>query len=470
MTEEVTLTAVDTWSQTTSSEFQVTIDPEVPDISSMSLVYNTGVSANNGTTDPTLGGSISLGDFQDPIAVQFDLNGNAVVDATTSVDADGNFTYFPAGLTAGTYNFAARTEDEVTGVTGSWTSISLTLEADTGPGITLSLSNSVSDGGTTTNPTITGYLTGDYSLADQEVEFDLNGDGEVNDTVDTDNGGNFTFDPFGLSDGPVTIEARGVVWDSVEQEFVTGAWTTISFTLAAPAGPSLTLSLANATSSSPTGWSTSDPTLEGSISWSDNQDQLIEFEFNGDNTVDGTTYTNGNGSFTYQPIGLNPGQVVVLARAAGWDNTLNQYDYGSWSPLTFTLIPSVTNGADEPATSAAAANNNSFGWSQHPKLGRAGCRNRGNQCGSWWLGRPGWHQRCRTFGVGIGTYDLNWNRKAPPSTGPASSTIKAAPHCRRRIFPALPCRLAPRPCRRPAASAKLLTSRRITAPMRPPAT
>jgi Pretoxin HINT domain/Bacterial Ig domain len=298
-TEQLVLTAEDSWGQSTVATFDLEVEPDAPQISSssLSLAYDLGSSTSHFANDPTLGGEIDLGDNLDPIEVEFELDGNLA--ATVPVDAHGNFSYSPAGLTTGTYTVAARAEDETTGATGSWTSLTFTLEADAAPTVvSLGLTNDT--GGSTSDPT------------------------------------------------------------------------------------------------------TSDPTLQGSVSWGgqSNANQQVQFEFNGDTAIDGTTVTDASGSFTFQPIGLSQGQVVVEARAVAWDATTDEYDDGPWASFTFTLSASPTTDAD---SSTAATAENSLGQtavSQSTEALEQALSAVASATGS---------TVSNSFDLGIGAYNPFWN-------------------------------------------------------------
>ena len=63
--------------------------------------------------DPTVAGQVACDTGADGLTVQFghfDSGNNWVADGTTTTDADGNFTYLPANLTAGSVNLYARVQ------------------------------------------------------------------------------------------------------------------------------------------------------------------------------------------------------------------------------------------------------------------------------------------------------------------------------------------------------------------------
>jgi len=78
----------------------------------------------------------------------------------------------------------------------------------------------------------------------------------------------------------------------------------------------------------------------------------VEFDYNGDGTVDATTYGNWEGTFAYNvgqgsPNGLSYGTVTLRVRAADTSGMLPLY--GEWQTLTFTYeapplptVPAIT--------------------------------------------------------------------------------------------------------------------------------
>jgi hypothetical protein len=152
--------------------------------------------------------------------------------------------------------------------------------------------------------------------------------------------------------GLVSVRYRLIHFDANDSVLSTGDWTAFDFEMVAPpSGNSLTVAVALAEQ---TGESNGTPTandskLTGSVTG--NLPQIvIEFDHNGNGTVDGTSNTELDGKFTYKPgnfshrpTGLETGEVTINARVKEYD----QYSapvYSVWTPITFTL-------EDEPDTS-----------------------------------------------------------------------------------------------------------------------
>ncbi len=136
----------------------------------------------------------------DPLGVvHFTIDGKPVAD-TVVADANGNWTYTPAGLPAGSHTIVA-SETDVAGNTGSAT-MSLTLNPV--PVVTAALSNDTGSSSTdriTSNATLKG--TADPNAV---VHFTVDGNA-IAPTATTDATGAWSFTPVGLGDGTHTIVA-----------------------------------------------------------------------------------------------------------------------------------------------------------------------------------------------------------------------------------------------------------------------
>ena len=229
---ELVIEATDTAGSTVNATFDVSINPPAPQVTSLALANPTG--AGGATTDPSLSGAVNVAGNTDPIVVEFDLHGDGQPDGSTEIDDSDSFSYAASAMPTGVDVVQARAVDLALGLTGSWTALTFTLEAAPAPSIaSLSLENNLgtSNAPLASDPTFGGQFVGDYSLADEEIEIDLNGDGVPDDSTYTDASGSFTYTPQNLTAGPVTVEARPVVYDVGNAQHVTGAWSTLTFTL-----------------------------------------------------------------------------------------------------------------------------------------------------------------------------------------------------------------------------------------------
>ena len=213
--------------------------PAVASVVQLNLLNVTSTSPNT-TSDPTLVGDLAGPGNTAYATVEFDYN-NGTIEGYATTDADGNFTFTPAGLPNGAVTVPARVLQwdplEAQYDTGTWTLTSFTYMR--APSVSVGVTNlhlldpdtsasglasqQAAIGGTvTTSSGSSGYL---------EVQVDTNGDGTPAATFQTDANGNFSCYPQGLSPGPVTLDFRAQQWDYVQGGYVWSAWTPFTFTL-----------------------------------------------------------------------------------------------------------------------------------------------------------------------------------------------------------------------------------------------
>ena len=215
-----------------------------PTISNLRLANPTppaGSTDTTTTTDPTITGQATeadgSADFQ---TIQLSYGADSTVDATTTTGPGGIFTFTPAGLSSGpvTINVRAVVWDNVAqeNLTGNWSTISFTYQPPAAPAVQISQFSLVSNIGTNganvaSDPTVTGQLTASNgaSVASQLVEFAL-GDGVPVASALTDSQGSFTFTPFGLSAGQVTVQVRLKSFNYATGADQYGDWTSLTFT------------------------------------------------------------------------------------------------------------------------------------------------------------------------------------------------------------------------------------------------
>ncbi len=351
----ITVTATDTGGKSVSTTFNVTVSNLPPTVTTVSLLHDTGTNTTDRvTTDPTLTGHVDTYDSVDSIIVQFDTNNDGHYDDSTFVRSDGSFTYVPQGLTPGYYTIQVQAVDSTTGATGPAVPFSFQLVQQTGPTIaTLGLVDETgysSTGPVTDDAAIEGTITSNDSVANQRIEWDDNGDGQADGATYTNTGGSFTFTPFGLAFGSITVQVRGATWDSSTGQYIYGAWRPLTFQYVSPPGPTISsFRLANDTGT-PGDNITTDPTLTGSLNYSGGVSYLtVQFDYNGDGNVSATTITDASGTFTFTPVGLTSGTLTIHARGVVWDATLSEYVYGPWTALTFELDSDPSAPPSDPA-------------------------------------------------------------------------------------------------------------------------
>ena len=182
----------------------------------------------------------------------------------------------------------------------------------------------------------------------------------------TNQEGEFSYDPGWLGQGEHTIRARSTIFDASAGANSSSAWVSLEFTLEPPSPPVVeSLALANDTGESSTDGITWDPTIVGTLESDGNPlpFRLVEFDENGDQQVDGQTYTDEEGNFSYRPVGLALGDVTVAARGVDYDPRVSDFVTGPWDELSFELVestglatppsPDAEETRDDAATAAA---------------------------------------------------------------------------------------------------------------------
>lgn len=282
------------------------------------------------------------------VVVEFDHDGDGVVDGKTVTDTSNRFTYRPAGLSYGTHTIRARALEwnyqYGQYLPGPWTTFTFTWSAKPAPAITsLALAEDTGTCSTdrvTWNPTVIGRLDPATPYpGNVRIEFDHNGDGQIDGVTHTGPDGRFTYVPAGLSTGWQSLRARSARRDAILQEYVYGKWTTLTFTYEGLPVPLVSeLGLLIDTGESADDQVTSISTLVGRLSGSGSlSGLLVEFDHDSDGIADGSVSSQYDGRFLYYPVGLPSGAITVRARAGVWDEFAAGYLYGVWTAFSFTL-------------------------------------------------------------------------------------------------------------------------------------
>jgi hypothetical protein len=364
-----------------------------PTIASLMLADDSG--GNGHTANPTLIGVASsplpLGEGQgergssdsgsgssssgsDPaVLVQIDTNDSGTPDATITPDSQGNFIFTPQNVPYGTVTMQARAEawDPFTNTyqAGAWSDITFTYEQETyaAPVIAnlalLDANGQPTTSTVTSQPEIGGQLSYQGGLPGLTVQFDTTGGGTPDGSATTDQYGDFSFAPTGLSYGNVTVYVRTVSSPVPEGEpnagsVLTGPWTPFTFTYQAPSVPLpsvSTLELSDITQSPSSANTTSDPTVGGTVSFpapaatgatttaAAPSVAALTVQFEVGSSVIGSTVTDSQGNFSFTPTGLTDGAVTIEARAVTRDASGDAID-GPWTSLNFTLVAAPTGG------------------------------------------------------------------------------------------------------------------------------
>jgi hypothetical protein len=324
------------------------IPEPAPHVTELELEFDTGEFDDDGIT--TVTALIGQTDAAEGLVVRidFDHDGDEIVDGTAWTDASGGFRYFPKGLASGNVTiFARATRYDAqleADVLGTWFSFNFTYEGVTAPSVSeLGLLNDTgefNDDGITADPTLIGQLTGD-DVAWVTVEFDHDDDGTADGETVSDWSGAFTYYAAALTAGAVTVRARAVVEDYHQGVQVFGDWSAFSFTKEAPTHTNFgipELKLLNDTGADANDRVTYDRRVTATLSGTGDASYIIvEFDHDGNGSVDGSTRTDAWGEFVYYAAGISLGAVTLSARTKEYDLGNRATVYGSWASLSFTL-------------------------------------------------------------------------------------------------------------------------------------
>ncbi|QDU95795.1 Calx-beta domain-containing protein [Lignipirellula cremea] len=337
---------------------EISYDYELPPadlvvVSDLELVFNT--STEEGvftTTDPLLAGTLTDDGSTAYLTVEIDYDGDALADATTKADAQGNFRHRMQGVAAGSTTVSARAREwdyrTRQYVFGEWTDLTFTLEdaSLTPPGVqNLHL---VSDSGSsatdlvTANALLAGDVVNERNVGGLYLEIDYNGDGDVDNYAFPEFDGSFFHDPIALPYGSVTVSVRTAWWDVGTSAYARSSWSDLSFTYEQQTNVAAQLVELNLADDDDEDLVGTNPTVSGRIT---NEGELagvtIELDLDDDGVLDRVTTTNSRGEFEHRLHGLAPGTITVAARVREFDDVNKQFLYGSWQSLTFTYTAPV---------------------------------------------------------------------------------------------------------------------------------
>ncbi|TWT59741.1 Ig-like domain-containing protein [Rubinisphaera italica] len=357
-------------------------------VQSIGLAFGTETPEGWTATNPLLSGVVAGIETAGTVLLEFDHDGDGVAEATQSVDVIDAldlipFSYQPEGLSPGPQTIQVRSvvTDPVTGenLTPGWISFSFELLPYVAPGITdlylgSGWSNQEPSGEGYETPIdpesapanrLMGRLSGpETEIAFVQVEFDHDGDDQIDGSAWTDSQGRFTYDPAGLDGSQVTIRARSLVEDPLTGNPVTGNWKEVTFqSSATPVAGISSVQLVHDLGENEANWSTYLPEITGQLDGyyqgeilfglipdgsqsgnsSYNEDAaeiagiVVEFDHDGDDLIDGRATSDENGNFRYTAAGLAAGLNSLRMRTSVWDDQAGQFVTGSWSTLFFQL-------------------------------------------------------------------------------------------------------------------------------------
>ena len=148
-------------------------------IDSLALANDTGTDTTDlVTTDASLTGTVSNDGETEYLLVEFDHDGDGVIDGATLTEEDGSFSYKPYGLEAGQVTIQARVKDYdkyAAPVFSNWSPITFSLEEEADTSLRVGSILPANDTGNSntdqasTDATVTGQLVGGSSVRRQLV-------------------------------------------------------------------------------------------------------------------------------------------------------------------------------------------------------------------------------------------------------------------------------------------------------------
>ncbi len=356
------------------------------------------------TTDTRIVGSVvqynTPGVDVDAVDIEFahDYVGSVgdedVVAGIATVESDGSFSYAPT-LTPGDVNVRARVSYfdplTVTRLVSAWHYDELQLAVDVRMNVpvvvdTFQLTNPIA--GTTNpahvvRPTVSGHITNPDGYVDfVEVQFRDATTLNLIGTTQTNADGSFLYTFDGLTPGPISVDARALDWDYVNQQLVPGPWTSGSSSLSFILDPRVANEIATFALLSDTGpvsGQTANPALFGTVSGDGPYDLLaIAIDHDDDGTVDATVHPDASGAFYYFPDALPYGLQTFRGMVATWCADLSVFEFSTGATTTFTL-ESQANGAAQFAAIGLAHPARPF---RTPRLSAASSMN------TYWMVSP----------------------------------------------------------------------------------
>ena len=326
--------------------------PATIESESLTLLYNVAASGYPQSALPIFEGRVENdGGRLSGLLVEFDHNGDGIIDGSTYSRSDGTFVYEAFGLEPGdlVQTISARVVE-----TDFWgeefTGEPSTLE------FILTRAPLISDlAYSSANDQVTGTVFSDATAL--EVEYQLFGPDTISSapsnlagysptTPDTAvvTGSGFTISTSGLQSGPAAVVVRAI--DTTDD--IKGPWQMLTFTVGGEPGGALTITdfyLANDTGTSGDG-ETSDPTVRGRFHSSYAAHSLVEiliYDNSSTPVLLATHRTNADaeGEFTFTPPNLEIGPTYVFkARSVYYDAVSGQEIFSD--PISLAGSATVT--------------------------------------------------------------------------------------------------------------------------------
>ena len=316
-------------------------------------------------SDPTVNGHVKVLDngALDDVTVELTTTAGGSPTQSTTSDAEGGFSFSLAGSAYGDETIYVRTVryDANTGqaFTSDWTTAGispLTFNYVQTP--SLSSVSEVYAAGTSTLEVV-GQVSPTAAMNQIVVEFGAEGDGTVDYSENVNAEGTFApYEPYNFDPGQQQMQVR------VGDELAPGAaiWSNWQAGAAPTQSPVYTVNisqLALSNTAADFNGASSNCSLAGQISGAGNLGgYTVEFDTNGDGTVEGSAQTAADGSFQFSPQNISYGLVTIAARVA--QDTSSGSSYGGWTYLRFYYT--VTPDSSESQTVVAALNQEDPTW------------------------------------------------------------------------------------------------------------
>ncbi len=329
--------------------FEVVAAP-VPLLTELELKRDTGESDNDGITiDPTIVGHVDFEGSLEGARVEVDFDGDGWADGGALIDSSGDFEIRPSRLQPGSWTVRGRVTRPGDTQPGAWdenTTLDFELQRASAPnvsGVVVASPDYELAGETfASDPTITGNIGGEYLPDTHTVEFDHNGDGLADGSTSTNSEGEFAYTPSGLRSGPVTIRYRSVTVDPYSGDTLYGNWSSIAFNYAGTDAPVIESLFVDDIDldqwQGPGDPETDTPVFTGTVTSPAGNVAFatVEFDLNGDNVVDETTFTDVAGEFEHQ-VTVTPGVYEIGIRAKSWNPVEGSESTGSWREVTVNI-------------------------------------------------------------------------------------------------------------------------------------
>jgi hypothetical protein len=322
--------------------------PNQISLDDLRLARDTGTNQTDRiTTDPTLTGTVRGNLLLEGVELDFDQD--FFPDTTAPVSSGRTFLYTPPAMDMGQRIVSVRPYgyDYLTAsrVYGNWQSLQFTLVESTTAAAEIEFLRLLSDSGAsyqdlmTENSTVLGQVVDEDGISAVAVQVDINGDGNVDATVFTDNQGRFLFKGLYGEAGPRTVSFRTTKFDRLTGQTLVGSWRDFTYIWENQPDAAPLVTGINVQSDHQPGVIS----LSGSLTFQQDVEGLnLEIDTDGDGTANIATQTNKLGQFSATLYGLLPGMHSVQFRTSAVSTQSQSPLVSPWQAFQFEYSPSVT--------------------------------------------------------------------------------------------------------------------------------